>query len=328
METEWKKVRGTLDFDRFSKMNDSEKRIYYFIDGHYLPDQTMARMYKKGDNIILAVRIMHWEFKNNRFFIKSKFDTLATVTPRRIFSSNINYAGEVLCYLLDVDKGRTSINRTLFRQILKTGQQAIIDHNKKICKYDFLPGNPGDIKAILDGDIKEFSDRCGSNHELCDLYKQALALNRRIKMSWSDRKIHDLHMKWTEEIQAIKCKNCSDELIWKQTISLPPNTILLNSEKMIANEGIKMHHCIYTNYCNSLIRKFHIAFHMNDFTVMFTNYVDGLKLNQAYKAYNKQLTPEELKEAMSLLSYAEQIIDLNKSTQTAYDTQTIYEDVF
>jgi hypothetical protein len=143
------------------------------------------------------------------------------------------------------------------------------------------------------------------------LYNQAVALDKKIKLSWSDRKIHDLHMKWTEEIHKIKCRNCSAELIWQNIPPLPKEVELLNSEMRIAEEGHKMHHCIYTNYLNLLERKAKIAFHANDFTVMFDVDSNGCKLNQAYKAWNKALSKEEMDFAKSLVAIADNIVTLN-----------------
>jgi hypothetical protein len=72
-----------------------------------------------------------------------------------------------------------------------------------------------------------------------------------------------------------------------------------------------MHHCIYTNYLNLLERKAKIAFHANDFTVMFDVDSNGCKLNQAYKAWNKALSKEEMDFAKSLVTIANNIVTLN-----------------
>ena len=128
-------------------------------------------------------------------------------------------------------------------------------------------------------------------------------------------------MKWTEDIHKIKCRNCSDAPIWSidYTIELPKNVELLNSEMRIAEEGQKMHHCIYAIYNNALITKKYIAFHVNDFTVMFT--VDrnkGISFNQAYKAWNKSLSEEEMEYAKSMSVYASQIMQANKDIIKEY----------
>lgn len=308
---EWKSIYGIENFEVFQSLSEKDKRIYYFIDGNCLPVKEEVKIYRKEKNIVVAVRTVEWKFARNRFFPLSKCSIVATVTPKRIFSDDITKAGKYLAKYLGFT-AHIPINRTLFRQMLNKGYEAFQEHMKEKTLESFLPGPITDIKIFVEGDVKEFSERIQTNSELCDLYKQAVALDRRIKMSWSDRKIHDLHMKWTEEIHKIKNRNCSTETIWKNTISLPEGVELLNSEMRIAEEGSKMHHCIFTNYGASLTKRFKIAFHVNDFTVMFDILPDRCQFNQAYKAWNKSLDEKEMSYAVSLVEYANEIALLNK----------------
>lgn len=72
-----------------------------------------------------------------------------------------------------------------------------------------------------------------------------------------------------------------------------------------------MHHCIYTNYGHQLKHGKYIAFHVkssNPYTVMFyMDYADRWKFSQAYHAWNKPLTEEEMNEAMSLIEHVSKI---------------------
>lgn len=317
IKEDWINVYGIEDFEIFKSLSDKDKRIYYLIDNKYLPMKEDVKIYCKEKNIVVAVRIVEWKFARNKFFPLSKCSIVATVTPRRIYSDNITRAGQYLAKYLGFTIN-IPINRTLFRQMLNKGYEAFQEYIKEKTLESFLPGPITDIKIFVEGDVKEFSERVKTNLELRDLYKQAVALDRRIKMSWSDRKIHDLHMKWTEEIHKIKNRNCSTEAIWKETIPLPEGVELLNSEMRIAEEGHKMHHCIYTNYSDSLTRRFKIAFHAHDFTVMFDIHPDGCQFNQAYKAWNRHLNKEEVEYAMSLVEYANEIALLNKRIIEGY----------
>lgn len=307
----WVNVYGIEDFEIFKNLSEKDKRIYHLIDNRYLPMKEDVKVYRKEKNIIVAVRTVEWKFARNRFFPLSKCSVVATVTPKRIFSDNITKAGQYLAKYLGFT-ANVSINRTLFRQMLNKGYEAFQEYMKDMTQESCLPGPITDIKIFVEGDVNEFSERVKTNLELRDLYKQAVALDRRIKMSWSDRKIHDLHMKWTEEIHKIKNRNCSTEVIWENTIPLPEGVELLNSEMRIAEEGSKMHHCIFTNYSGSLTGHYKIAFHAHDFTVMFDIHPDRCQFNQAYKAWNKSLDEEEMKYAMSLVEYANEIASLNK----------------
>ena len=187
---------------------------------------------------------------------------------------------------------------------------------EEYCKENALiVGYSRDTIRLFVDDVETFKARVGYT-ELRDLFDQARILNRKIKMSWSDRKIHDMHMRWTEKIQTIKMRNCSESPIWDNVPKLPYGIELLNSEKRIAEEGTKMHHCIYTNYLYHLEGKNAIAFHVhgdNPYTVMFyKDYGCGWSFNQAYHAWNKSLSQEEMSEAKSLLAYAMEIDKVNR----------------
>lgn len=308
---DWVTLSVDPNFNIFSELDPKDKRIYHLIDGNPLPRQVLIRIYQKEKNVVLAIRTVQWVFKKNRYFPKSIFDTLATVTPTRVFSSNIQEAGRILCNYLGFPL-RVNMNKTLFRRILKEGKEA---YDKYIEERPYNWMVSLEEAKIFTDDWKLFDTRVKENQELYDLFQQARALNKRIKMSWSDRKIHDMHMKWTAEIHKIKYRNCSSDVIWKNIPIVFDKVELLNSERRIADEGANMHHCIYTNYGNSLKKGIKIAFHISmedPFTVMFDIH-DGGKVvfNQAYHAWNKMLTPEERQIAEDLVEYAILIVNAN-----------------
>lgn len=317
ISNEWKNVSESNTFEAFSDLSEKDKRIYYLVDDKYLPLRVEVKVYRKEKNIVVAVRELEWKFARNRFFVKSKCRIVATVTPKRIFSDNITLAGQYLARYLGFHI-RVPINRILFRQILNEGQSAFEEHLQQLLYKEMFPGPIEDVKIFVEGDLDAFAERLRKNRELRDLYKQAVVLDRKIKMSWSDRKIHDLHMKWTEEIHKIKNRNYSTEAIWKNTIPLPEEVELLNSEMRIAEEGYKMHHCIFTNYCTVLKNQLKIAFHVDDYTVMFDICQNECIMNQAYKAWNKSLNAEERKAAESLASIAFEIVCLNRGLPKPY----------
>jgi hypothetical protein len=310
ISNEWKNISEDTTFEFFSNLSEKDKRIHHLVDDKYLPLKTEVKVYRKEKNVVVAVRDLEWKFAKNRFFVKSKCRIVATVTPKRIFSDNITQAGHYLARYLGFHIN-IPVNRILFRKILNEGQSAFEEYRQQIAYKERFPGPIEDVKIFVEGDLDAFAERVHENHELRDLYHQAVILDKKIKLSWSDRKIHDLHMKWTEEIHKIKCRNCSKELIWQNIPQLPKEVELLNSEMRIAEEGHKMHHCIYTNYLNLLERKTKIAFHANDFTVMFNVDINGCTLNQAYKAWNKALSKEEMDFAKSLVAIADNIVTLN-----------------
>lgn len=162
------------------------------------------------------------------------------------------------------------------------------------------------------------------NYVLVDILPQAIILQKKIKASWSDRKFSDMHHKWTYEIKNLMLHEKSEKHIWKTKIDLPEGINLLNSERDIFFEGTSMHHCIYECYFYGLQSKDKIAFHVNNsgdpFTVMFniTQYcIDSTptvetNLNQAYHAYNKELSLRELEMIPMIENIAIEIIKNNK----------------
>lgn len=214
---EGKVIHYNEEFERFNKLSSKEKRLYYFIDDNILPSQRYVSLYNKGENIVLAVKIVQWYFINNKFFTKSTFEVLATITPKRIYSNCIQRAGNTLCEYFGF-ACTCKMNRLLFRKILKHGKEAYDKYVESISQQDYP--NIKDVKIFVEGDVSTFRKRYSDNIELQDLYRQAIILDRKIKTIWSDRKIHDMHMKWSEEIDKLKHRNLSTEPIWNINIHL------------------------------------------------------------------------------------------------------------
>lgn len=319
-------------FASFSELSDAEKRIQYLIDDVRLPHRQMYRIYQKDKNTIIAIKDSEWKFIRNRFFIKTTFETLATITPTRVYSTRVDSAAHFVCKHLGFEPN-IHINKVLLRQIVKKGKSAyddyLIKHEEEIychrygCSWDDIVTYSDDPKLFLE------KAKMPENDELRDLLYQAKKLNRIVKTSWSPRRIHDEHMKWTEEIHQLKTRNCSTEPIWEKCVELPKGVTLLNSVKAIANEGSSMHHCIYTNYCSRLKNKGMIAFHVvnedGDFTCSFRLRDNQIEFDQAYKAWNKRLTDSEMEFAQSLKQYVIALIDLNPIEPKQTERQSLYD---
>lgn len=322
---EWKITRYNEEFEAFNKLSSKEKRLYYFIDDKILPSQRYVSLYNKGDNIVLAVKTTQWYFINNRFFTKSIFRVLATITPKRIYSDCIQHAGNALCEYFGFTC-TCKMNKILFRKILKHGKEAYDKYVESISEQNYP--NIKDVKIFVEGDVSTFRKRYSDNIELQDLYRQAIILDRKIKTMWSDRKIHDIHMKWSEEIDKLKHRNLSTEPIWDINIQLPEDVELLNSEMRIAEEGSKMHHCIFNVYCSQLKYKSCVAFHVRNFTVMYS-ITPSVEFNQAFYAWNKSLSKEDMEYAKSLINYVKVIAEseINKIKQF-YKNNLLCENLF
>lgn len=314
-------------YDKFSNLSEEEKRIYHLIDELQLPTKELIRIYQKAENVVVAVREVYWRFCKNRFFQQSKFRTILTVAPKKVYCSDVQETGRILCQHFGYNL-RQHMTKPMLRKILKQGAELCKTLEEPVGSFPYGI-SPYDIEIYTDNS-ELFLKKLGKHRELYDLFIQARKLNRVIKTSWSDRKIHDVHMKWTEEIHKIKCRNCTSDPIWENIPTLPSNVELLNSQRRIADEGFQMHHCIFTNYSSGLVAKRRIAFHVNchnPITVMFDYTSDNsVKFNQAYHAWNKPLTEDELQLTQELEKYAMQIYQLNNSQQTAEenDSQLIF----
>lgn len=320
----WVSLSDARTFETFKEMSDEEKRIYHFIDNCPLPISVKVRIYEKGKNVVIAEQIASWKFANNKFFVSRKFDTLATITPTRVFCDN--RVGSVLCALLDI-RHEFTITKPLIRAMVMKGKSAHNEYAKKHeveiraqrlgLSYNDFKTFTTDARAI----VERFED--DYNHELRDLIQQAKCLNKIVKHTWSDRKIHDMHMKWTEEIQAIKSRNCSTDPVWDIDVIMPSNITWLNTERQVADEGAKMHHCIYTNYWHMITRKEYVALHISeanpkdDYTIGFRIEYDWRReasviLDQCYRAYNKPVTEEQKSYAESLKHFVYNLIMIHQ----------------
>lgn len=312
-------------FNEFSNLSNDQKRIQYLIFNKPLPYKQQYRIYKKDDNIVIGYYETVWKFVNNRFFTKSEYKTVATITPKRIFASDLKHAFQIVNKHLDFEFDYRLARKPLLRQIIKKGQAGYYEYMEKHkLEIDLMKNgyNFNDVLTYTDNPeevLKRFNwDNFSSCCYFKDLLNQAKQLNKVIKMSWSDRRMHDEHMKWTEEIQEIKSQACSAKSIWENLIELPKNIELLNSEKRIANEGANMHHCIFTNYSSYLLDKRMVAFHIyaedlkDDFTCSFNITKSGINFDQAYKAWNKLLSDSEMEFAKSLINYVDQLCALNE----------------
>jgi hypothetical protein len=205
---DWEILYSSDNFETFNELSDVEKRIYLLIDTKNLPHRNLIKIYYKENNLIIAYKHLKWVFMRNRFFIKSEYKTLATVTPKRIYCDDIANTCNILIDFFKLKHEYLPCNRAMLRAILNGKYEEYCKENALINGY-----SKETIMLFVD-DVEMFKERL-EYVELRDLFEQARILNKKIKMSWSDRKIHDMHMKWTEEIQAFKIRNCSDELIWK-----------------------------------------------------------------------------------------------------------------
>lgn len=302
-------------------MNDTDKRLYHFIDGNSLPWISRYNIYRKGENIVVATQERAYFFGNNRFYPKSKFETIATITPKRVYCSCKAKLTNLLFGIFSLPRHRIirTFNAREIRAIFTGGEVKLHEILDQL-NVSGVGIHLAHMKPFVDDfDLLCSRHQSGelNNHELYDLVDQAKALNRIIKASWSVRKIHDVHMKWTEEINKLKYRNASNDPIWNvDDIQIPIGVQLINSEMMCAHEGSNMHHCLYSNYSYAIRHKQYMAFHVNsvesDYTVGFRIVNNKCQFDQAFCAWNKHVSDSQKKFAqVALLEIAQEICDKN-----------------
>jgi hypothetical protein len=309
----WVLLGSDHTFQAFLDMSDEEKRLHYFIDDKSLPSRDLIRIYKKGDNIVVGLREECWHFARKKFFIKRKFQTLATVTPKRVFRESrldailVQHFGLEWCTYLDAKN---------VRNILTKGKEGFVKPKPKmingVVPIALIKSYTSDPNAMITR-VETWND------DMCFLFRdmltQAAGLNRIIKSEWSDRKIKDKHNDWSEEIGKLKARNCSYDPVYDKVPTLPKGVTFINSERQCADEGFSMHHCLYSNYWSKIKSKKYIALHVEHpegkFTVGMRDErvynLDGeytgkitYVFEQAFGVYNKTLTEDQMKYAKDL----------------------------
>jgi hypothetical protein len=309
------KVRQHKEFEELSEV---ERRMEYIMKGKRLLPLQYVKIYKKEKNIVIALKATNYAFYTNAFVLKSKYETLATITPKRVYANDIIGAFLYTCRAMGIPIPSRNVDKTALRKLVTQGYSKALEY-LEARENSYINGiHISKLKYYVD-DIDALRNRHNDIPNIRDIITQAIVLDKTIKMSWSDRKFQDMHGRWTFEISKIQCYKCSEEPIWKHIPSLPKGVKLLNSEKDIAEEGINMHHCIYTNYAERLMRKKKVAFHINNneesYTVMYD--IDrnwrGTKVicEQAYGAWNSSISYEsEVFNLEVVYSLVEEMIQL------------------
>lgn len=317
----WMDTHVHPEYEMFERLSDIEKRCYHFVDHQSLPYKTCVKVYYKKSNIVIATKEVQWVFMANKFFRKVNINPLVTITPTKIHGSlcAVNQAGQLVANLLG-HHGHVFVNKTLLRALITKGLVAIDEYmQQNVRKIEASNMSiPYETLKLLSTDVDTIIDRIREgNNELRDLVQQSIILNRPIKHTWSDRKIHDIHMKWTREIMKLSCRNCSEDLIWSihEIPCLPSWVQLINSEHDAMMEGETMHHCLGSNYMKRISRKLYMAFHVNDsiegdFTVGI-NLSEECTFDQAHKKCNQQCSNEQLEIAKALVDFAQSMYDIS-----------------
>lgn len=142
---------------------------------------------------------------------------------------------------------------------------------------------------------------------VADAVDLALQLNKKVNFSWSRNKFRDINVQWSRELMRKDIEKRNPKDIYKNK-ELIKDAKLLSSERDVFEEGMIMHHCVYTNYWKLIESGKYVALHLNSTVNSLgitlgvwvrydsnnqDNIISKLVFDQAFYAYDKVLSIED-----------------------------------
>lgn len=142
---------------------------------------------------------------------------------------------------------------------------------------------------------------------VADAVDLALQLNKKVNFSWSRNKFREINVQWSRELMRKDIEKRNPQDIYKNK-ELIKDAKLLSSERDVFEEGMIMHHCVYTNYWRLIESGKYVALHLDSTVdslgitlgvqVMYDynnkdNIISKLVFDQAFYAYDKILSIED-----------------------------------
>lgn len=142
---------------------------------------------------------------------------------------------------------------------------------------------------------------------VADAVDLALQLNKKVNFNWSSNKFRDINVQWSRELMRKDIEKRNPKDIYKNK-ELIKGAKLLSSERDVFEEGMTMHHCVYTNYWGLIESGKYVALHLNSTVNSLgitlgvwvrydynnqDNIISKLVFDQAFYAYDKILSTED-----------------------------------
>lgn len=142
---------------------------------------------------------------------------------------------------------------------------------------------------------------------VADAVDLALQLNKKVNFNWSRNKFREINVQWSRELMRKDIEKRNPKDIYKNK-ELIKDAKLLSSERDVFEEGMIMHHCVYTNYWRLIESGKYVALHLDSTVnslgitlgvqVMYDynnkdNIISKLVFDQAFYAYDKILSTED-----------------------------------
>lgn len=169
------------------------------------------------------------------------------------------------------------------------------------CLFNILSRSASTHKAVSDLICRDVLKEHSFFLLFVDIYHMSIKLNKYINTSWSSKRLKQINTEWSWKIALNDIKKKSNTSLYNQK-SIGEG-ILCNSEKSVFEEGLNMHHCVYTNYWRYVKDYNYIVIHYPSniekegitigLRVEYTKNKPIVSFDQAYYKYDKFLFSED-----------------------------------
>ena len=132
----------------------------------------------------------------------------------------------------------------------------------------------------------------GQPYHFKDMVKQALSLGRTINPKWSEKRMDEEHTNMTHLLMKKEIDHKEQIPIYKECPVFDYPCHILNTEQEVFQEGLDMHHCIYTCYWKRIKNKEYLGLSFYEperFTLGLKRTNGKFEFDQAYLIYDKEI---------------------------------------
>lgn len=221
-------------------------------------------------------------------------------------------------YIIKANRFKGAVPKYL-KQYIKAGNPKL-----RLLMYN---NNVTDINAVIQSEGLNVTGHAGMIHG--DILNQAKALGRKIDLTWSRKRMDEVHNEWTRELMEAELSLLEDEAVdYTEDFSfLPPQIELIRDRKRLFVEGKQMSHCVYTNYWPLVEKKKYMVWHVQQdngdpITAGIRINSSGYYLEQAYGLRNQITASPETREFLESILSSEQFENAMKREFWPYADET------
>lgn len=226
---------------------------------------------------------MGWGLKN----------VITNTMINRILNKKItNPRDLVKAYLKTTDLRNKDVSTERFYRVFQSLNDTPRNHILKM----YHTVNPNHYLEVMEKNMEKQQYYAISDNITDDLYQQAIMLDEKVNIYWSEKRKHEVHAEWTRRLMEEEIKNFENVDYGYPVETLPkhPYLRLITDKLELFGEGKVMNHCVYTNYNGSVENKDYFVFSYSSKdergTVGVVKYGDRFKINQFYGRRNSEMS--------------------------------------